>query len=648
MSPASKSKSKEKKAGKDAQKASMKPTVSINANSSMPANAYNPLLGTFQVLDPVSISSGSPLHNGRFRSIDEADGYGVESDAISNNGSWSGESEDHKEKTSNASVRQEVIPGADNDKREKIRQKNERKHQRQKERRAQELHEKCSTYLMSRKLETLTQQLVAMGISQEHATTALMLNEGKVEESVHWLFDRSEEEVEKQSTQNTGNLKIDIAEELARITDMEMRFKCTRQEVERAVVAAEGDLDQAEEALNAQKHDQYPVPVKQEEPGDPLTSGNGKLPAGITYQNSAAPRPQTKPVPMPALQQARDERDFNYTKSPPMTGGSLQPLNKMVQPLKILDPKLEWAKPQQSAALVDKRWTNTGQIPSASYPLASPSQTSPHTMKVEARYVPKSKNLQQPSNRDPVTMMQRTQVVSAKQIPASSISTSPPGTSTSRHPATGIEIMKSNGFMPPHIPSTRSPSPNNLNPNQIYQQFQYQHQQRFNNMMDPNSTGMARGGNGLWTRNIASPPIVAAASSLGLFSGVGSTGTSGASSPVDWSSGNSVAHLDYTSIDWSLDRGLSLSPKFNGLWPGSTSPLKNNNRLMYDADINGYGLKNSMGVRGNGSGVPMGGLENGNVAMPAETSATNSREWTSPFEGKDIFSLSRQYVSPPL
>ncbi|KAK6144133.1 hypothetical protein DH2020_020953 [Rehmannia glutinosa] len=54
------------------------------------------------------------------------------------------------------------VPGADNDKREKIRQKNE-KHQRQKERRAQELHERCSGYLMSRKLEALAQQIVAMG-----------------------------------------------------------------------------------------------------------------------------------------------------------------------------------------------------------------------------------------------------------------------------------------------------------------------------------------------------------------------------------------------------------------------------------------------------------------------------------------------------
>ncbi|XLS64004.1 hypothetical protein HN51_023978, partial [Arachis hypogaea] len=208
MSPSSRSKSKDKKPTKEAQKASAKPSGSGNGVAGIPASAYNPLLGTFHTLE-TSAASTSPIHsNGRFRNIDETEGHpigsvvsGVEYDSVSNNGSWSGESEDHKEKGSNPPVRPETVPGADNDKREKIRQKNERKHQRQKERRAQELHERCSGYLMSRKLESLAQQLVAMGFSHERATMALILNEGRVEESVAWLFEGGEE-TESQKDKN--------------------------------------------------------------------------------------------------------------------------------------------------------------------------------------------------------------------------------------------------------------------------------------------------------------------------------------------------------------------------------------------------------------------------------------------------------------
>ncbi|XP_023639656.1 uncharacterized protein LOC17888802 isoform X2 [Capsella rubella] len=641
MSPATKSKLKDKRNGKEAQKASPKSAVSVNGNSSMAASAYNPLLGTFQVLDSVSVGSVSPLQYGRFRSIDEADVNGVESDSVSNNGSCSGESEDHKEKITNLALKQEVIPGADNDKREKVRQKNERKHQRQKERRAQELYEKCSTYLMSRKLEALTQQLVAMGISQEHATTALMMNDGKVEESVHWYFDRGEEEIEKQSIKSPGNLKIDITEELARITQMELQLKCTRQEIERAVVQAEGDLDRAEEVMKGTKYEEFSVPVKQEESGDPLTHSNGKHTVGIGYQNSDAERPETQTVPSPGLQPPRDDKSFNYTKSP----STAETVNKMMaQPMKRSELKLEWPKPQQSAALADKRWSSTGQVPSASYSLpSSPSPSPQPAARAEPRYLASGnefKNLpQQPANRESVmAMRQRPQVISTNPIPTSSMS-SPP---TSWHPVASIEMMKSNGFIQTHnIPSARSPSPNNLNPNQIYQQLQYQNQKRVSNtnQVDPHGS-MARGNGGLWTRNTASPPSISAASSLGLFSAVGSAGTSGASSPIDWVSGGGSVH--YTNIDWSLDQGLSQNSRFNGNWSG----LKSSSHT-YDTNMSRYSLNGSMGGRVNSSNS--GSMENAGAGVIVETQqAATSQDWTSPFEGKDIFSLSRQYVSPSL
>ncbi|PQP93912.1 uncharacterized protein Pyn_07309 [Prunus yedoensis var. nudiflora] len=93
--------------------------------------------GTFHTLELSQTSSASPLHrNSRFRNTDETDDHsgssvaaGAEYDSVSNNGSWSGESEDHKDKASNPPTKQEAVLGADNDKREKIHQKNERKHQ---------------------------------------------------------------------------------------------------------------------------------------------------------------------------------------------------------------------------------------------------------------------------------------------------------------------------------------------------------------------------------------------------------------------------------------------------------------------------------------------------------------------------------------
>lgn len=672
MSPASRSKSKDKKAVKDSQKASSKPSGSANASSGLPASAYNPLLGTFHTLESAPTSSATPLQsNGRFRNIDETEehigsslGAGVEYDAVSNNGSWSGESEDHKEKSSGIPVRQETIPGADNDKREKIRQKNERKHQRQKERRAQELHERCSGYLMSRKLEALAQQLVAMGFSQERATMALILNEGKVEESVAWLFEGNEEaDKHRDSTLGGGNLKIDISEELARIADMEIRYKCTKQEVERAVVAAEGDLEKAAENLRASRQDPPSAPPKPEETGDPPTATNGKSLIAASNQNSAV-RSLPKSNQSPALQQRKDEKDFNYAKTAATVGPSSEPVNKGVQPLKKIQPKLEWVKPQQQTpVLADKRWP-VGSDPSVSYSLASPLQAAPPPAKAETRYVAlgsEFKNLQQPSVREPVIMMQRAQPVNTKQIPVTSISSSSPGTTTSWYPTNNVEIMKSNGFMP-HIPSSRSVSPNNLT--SYYQQMHYQHQHFAPNSTPGESPGTSRG-NGQWSRNNVAPTL-AAASSLGLFSGLGSTGSSGASSPVDWSTGGSMTQLDYTSIDWSLDRNLASPGKIDwsldrslnssrptGLWLGSAPTVKNT--TMCDSNINGLGAKPAMrSAPLNAGGIPLVGLQDGGVTTAESSSSSSSsssvvgsREWTSPFEGKDLFSLPRQFVSSP-
>ena len=654
MSPASKSKSKDKKAGKEPQKATSKPSGTANAGSGISASAYNPLSGTFHTIETVSTSSASPLHsNGRFRNIDETDdhpggllGAGVDYDSVSNNGSWSGESEDQKEKTSNHPVRQETIPGADNDKREKIRQKNEKKHQRQKERRAQELRERCTGYLMSRKLEALAQQLVSMGFLHERATMALILNEGKLEESVTWLFEVGEH-ADKHRDQNLGGgtLKIDISEELARIAEMEIRYKCTKQEVERAVVASEGDLEKATESLRQLKLDPPSAPPKPEETGDPPTSSSDKLSVAGS-QNMVRPQPKLNPTSL--IQQRRD-KDFNYTKAGVPVGGSLESGSKNEQPLKRIQPKLDWPKPQPTPTPTDKRWLSAGSNPSVSYSLASPLQAPPPPAKTETRYVTvgsEYKSLQPGTVREPVIMMQRPQSINSKQVPITSISSSSPGTAAGWYPTNRVDIMKPNGLMPP-IPSTRSPSPNN----QMFHQFHYQQPQHFVPSNGPGDSPGTSKVNGLWSRAGASPSL-AAASSLGLFSGLGSTGSSGASSPVDWSTSGSMAQLDYTSIDWSLDRGLS-SPRPGGFWLGPTNlkssaqTYDSSSAQMYDSSsASGFGARLAMRSAPSGNGIPVPGLQDGGVAN-SETSTPGSVEWTSPFEGNDLFGLSRQFVSSP-
>ncbi|KAJ6715830.1 UBIQUITIN-ASSOCIATED/TRANSLATION ELONGATION FACTOR EF1B PROTEIN [Salix koriyanagi] len=649
MSPASKSKSKDKKAGKEPQKASSKPPGSANAGSGISASAYNPLSGTFHTIETVSTSSASPLHsNGRFRNIDETDdhpsgllGAGVEYDSVSNNGSWSGESEDHKEKTSNHAARQETIPGADNDKREKIRQKNERKHQRQKERRAQELYERCTGYLMSRKLEALAQQLVAMGFLHDRATMALILNEGKLEESVTWLFEVGEH-ADKHRDQNLSGstLKIDISEELARITEMEIRYKCTKREVERAVVASEGDLEKAMESLRQLKLDAPSAPPKPEETADPPASSNDKLSLAGS-QNMVRPQPKVNPS---SLMQQRRDKDFNYTKPAAPVVGSLESGSKNGQPLTRIQPKLDWPKPHPTATPTDKIWSSVGSNPSVSYSVASPLQVPPPPAKTETRYAAvgsEYKSLHPGTVREPVIMMQRPQSVNSKQVPATSINPSPPGTAAAWYPTNSADIMKSNGLMPP-IPSTRSRSPNNLSSNQTFHHFHYQQLQHFVPSNGPGDSPGTSKANGLWNRAGASPSLAAAAS-LGLFSGLGSTGSSEASSPVDWSTSGSMAQLDYTSIDWSLDRGLS-SPRHGGFWLGPTN-LKSSAQT-YDSSASGFGARLAMRPAPSGNGIPVPGLQDGGVDN-SETSTPGSLEWTSPFEGNDIFGLSRQFVSSP-
>jgi hypothetical protein len=176
----------------------------------------------------------------------------------------------------------------------------------------------------------------------------------------------------------------------------------------------------------------------------------------------------------------------------------------------------------------------------------------------------------------------------------------------------------------------------------MFHQFHYQQPQYFVPSSGPGDSPGTSKVNGLWSRAGASPSL-AAASSLGLFSGLGSTGSSGATSPVDWSTSGSMEQLDYTSIDWSLNRGLS-SPRPGGLWLGPS--LKSSAQAYVSTGASGFGARLAMRAAPSSNGIPIPGLRDGGVAN-SETSTSGSHEWTSPFEGNDIFGLSRQFVSSP-
>lgn len=751
MSPASKSKSKDKKASKEQQK-------SKATGPAAAASAYNPLSGTFHALES-TVSVASPLHsNCRFKNIDDTDAQSgvllssvAEYDCVSNTGSWSGESEDHKEKKCNNTVRQETIPGADIDKREKIRQKNEKKHQRQKERRAQELHERCSGYLISRKLESLAQQLVAMGFSSDRATVALMLNEGKIEESVAWLLEGGEEAANDSANQDFGgqNLKIDISDELARIADLESQFKCTKQEVERVVITSEGDLEKAAKSLRELKLDPPAPPPKPEETGDPPTAMSSKFPGNT----SQALRPQANPNSPPSIQPRKEEKDFNYTKGATITTAgmsSIESLDKNIpDPLMRSQPKMEWGNYEQITT-AEKRWPSSGTSPTSSFSLASPAipLSSAAPIPTEARYVTAGSgsgsgsefnSLQSGSARESSSMVQSRNSVG-------NISSSPPSSWYSAGLAAGAtkasseflqQIRDSRNFKPP-------PSDVNLN-HQMYPQAQYQQQQRqpqpqqwqtqpqlplqqqpqlqlplqpqpqlqlqpplqqqpqlqqqlpqqpqlqqqLPQQLQQHPQQFVHGNNrgefleathtNTSRSRMGASSSIAAASSLGLFSGANSF-QSGATPPVDWNSGSLIPTLDYSEIDWSVDKSLTLA-RASGVSQGFSSsflqrnanPYESNTSRPMDARDSRYvdardsrfmDARDSRFVDARDSRfvdakpfVPSGQPSNysrvppmvamQNRRMASETPANSSREWGPPFEGNDMFNFPRQYGSPP-
>ncbi|KAK3422794.1 hypothetical protein EUGRSUZ_G03195 [Eucalyptus grandis] len=615
MSPAkSKSKSKNKSSAKAAneQKVASKTPGSSNGGNGSSASAYNPVSGTFHLLETSPSDSSPPSQsNGRFQTIDDPDehsssphGTVSEYDSVSNNGSWSGESEDLKDKGGSTPQR-EMVPGPDSERREKIRLKNEKKHQRQRERRAQELHERCRGYLMSRKLEALSQQLVSMGFSPERATLALMMNEGRLEDSITWLFDGNEEEARDKGNDSgsRGNLRIDISEEIARITELEVKYKCSKQEVERAVVACEGDLVKAEESLRAQKQHSQVTPTSSEAMPSPQT----------------LVRPREKIIATTTALQGKNERDLNCSKAVPITPTDLE----------LGTSKLQSSKINQQTSLVEKRWP-----PSGSSSIGMRMQVPPAVTKPDVhRGVAEQKLIQNAAYREPVIVMQRPQSTIPRSTIVSSVGSSP-SVSTGYHPndVSRAEILSNMKLL--HAQRLGSLGLENQGLEQFYHQPVYKESPSMLSALD----AMAEFG-GSWNAMGRSPPNAVPSnpaaswnkigtsaashtipsSSLGLFSTWRSTGTLGPSSQVDWNVGSAMPEFDYTRIDWTLDANLANS-KSSGVWLHLSSMLRNNPTMMLGA---------------------------ANRVRTTDASPGASCEWTSPFAGKDIFSLPRQFVTSP-
>ncbi|KAF6995864.1 hypothetical protein CFC21_012292 [Triticum aestivum] len=608
MPSASKSKAKDRaaafKAAKEQPKVAVKPV-----GNSTGASTFNNLSGKFHLLEPSSSLLGSQ-GNEKLRNTDEIDEHSRSShgtgdfDCTSNNGSCSGESEDTKEKSTSTAPRVDSIPGCDLDKREKIRQKNEKKHQRQKERRAQELHERCKGYLMSRKLETLAQKLVAMGFSSDQATMALIHNEGCLEESVTWLcnFDGSDETKQQAAAaqQSGANLKIDITDELAKIVILEAKFKCTKQEVERAIVSSEGDLEKAEEALKTQKQESATTASKPEVSGD--SSGLVNKQQVMLAQNPA--RPQTNGFSSVGPQQMRrDEKDPNY-KLLVNGSGPKEPAVKGFQPL-ATTVKSDLVR--QQFFQPEKRRVIANLVPSAPYVTSSPVPVAVPQIKAETRHVAAGNEMKSAmhngSLRDPVVVMQRPQSAAAKQsLPSTSHSmfaSEQPSREWYMNGASGVDMMLNGGLG--H--GLRNMSLENAN--SAKQQFMHaNHQQSF--VSNPVELA-ANGWGGTWGPGGASSSQ-AGASAHGTFRGGGwsSSEPSSALSHADWRS-NAPAPCDYTSIDWSLDTTL-LNPAAKSEWLSDTwSTMFMGGRSTRPAGGN-LGLGGAGGMNGlheSSSGLPM-------------------------------------------
>ncbi|KAJ7299739.1 hypothetical protein O6H91_01G036300 [Diphasiastrum complanatum] len=616
-----------------------------------------------------------------------------EYDSVSNNGSCSGESEDQtqaipKEKQSGSPG---LGPGSE--KRDKIRWKNEKKHQRQKERRAKDLKDRSTGYLMSRKLEILAEQLVSMGFPSDRATMALILNEGHVESSVAWLLEGGDEQV-KEGWKIDGDLKIDISEELARIAELEIRYKYQRIEVERAIVACQGDVDKAAEWLR----DHHPIG-----PESDANSGKGN----VTQEGSAIMQQLEHPsVDTVCIQlQLEDlqcksngvqvvsrhksgEREVSANQSrfqvhasgPPLRNEARAGTGSLVRNTARAGPERLKLSPKSTGRVISSK------TPAPVSQATTRSILSSVSLTANFRSSYQVKNLGESKQSEPKTSNLTSQhsFLSQQSSQASASGAHYTGGSVSRPSAmeppslplldkyngvrspalsTAADPEEPSGIVLKGVTSTKSSVPDSSRSSPDPEPFRPIH-----STLSEATEGLNQNKNMLFSSEASFPPTSLEFSSMyspkpvqlspDILAGWGFAAPGGY---VDWSMA-AMTTCDYRTIDWSMPPSPSNSSE-TGLWginkglptmlnlrEGSRHgqdfskdlSLHLQNSTLYSSlsrDLgDSYDIWGSSKFRGNLK--PLGSQE-------IDSGHSSLEEWTSPFAGKDLFTLSHQAVSSP-
>lgn len=692
MSP-SKQKSAERQAARD-KKASARQVASGGTS----ANAYNPMSGTFHALESIAADSGAGYLNGRFKSIDDGEdnassnGGAGELECMSNNGSYSGESEDQslingKQGAGKSGSLSGVVGGTD--KRDKVRGKNERKHQRQKERRAQELRDKCTGYLMSRKLEALSQQLVAMGFPQERATMALIFNDGHVERSVAWLLEGGEGQVHE-DWNSGGNPKIDISEELNYILEIEKKYKFSRPDIERAIVSCEGDLAKALESLRARSRSLSPG----REDGQNVQSASSNAPF-VRKEEPSGSTPAAPPGPgpsqqarsngpgQPSYQVRKDERSSTQSTKGRQQGNSISPHAPLeiltrgsAHPRKLSNPLTDMPSsllsverrghPQQAARVPVGAVKTHSSYASQVAPVSKP-QTGLvfGATGADSKLFPIAgrDSSVSTSSKEFATTGQPHILLRASSQPFIGLSNSPVPSSIPSSPSLSSS-SRSHSFMDVGSPSSvlyvNAPLGDAVHARKKPIKSSDVGALDVIGSLNPLVSFQSEPPTSHWGYGPSSEVSVAplnstmhsrssSGSSYGLFTGWGGSFTH---SSVDWSTGP-MPNCDYRNIDWSMNaspttlRGVSSRLSSLALQEKGSYFWNSDEERAFHAGLGSasYITEATQG-RATWKVGTSGPVVQENISL--DSGSTSAHEWTSPFAGKDLFNLPQAVPSPSL
>lgn len=139
--------------------------------------------------------------------------------------------------------------------RSKAQMKNQKKHQRQRERKAKELRNQCLQLVVKWKLSTLAEPLVSMGFPQEQCVDAVCAcSDGKsavdLERCVSWIVNQQAKGSAfafggADEAKKAQQPDIDISEEVKKMDELESSMGLSGAEVEKAVLAHNGDVHSA-------------------------------------------------------------------------------------------------------------------------------------------------------------------------------------------------------------------------------------------------------------------------------------------------------------------------------------------------------------------------------------------------------------------